>query len=373
MALSSAKRGWVAVGVFLLLLAASAGVYLELSKRAARRTARDAGSPIFAPSAQKPADAISLLAALPGNAPAIAFIDVGALRRLQDSPLPALLGLSGTKSREDPEYRQFVRETGFDYARDLERVAAAFWLDDPGETQQRPPRDYRIFIAADGRFDQAKIRAYALKSGKVHASGNQSIYEIRGDPAVSFAFLTPSRIAIVSGPHATEVIAGSHAKGSDPSFQARLDRVAVAPLFAVARTDGLPKTFFADLSSSREIENLARSVRSLTLAAQPQGKLLRLVIDGESSSGQNALAITTLLEIARMGASITLADPKTSSHLTSQQDTFLNMLVREAVVSRQDRWVRLSLDITPQMLGSDEMTSAAPERSKISPSGSPKP
>ena len=62
-------------------------------------------------------------------------------------------GLLGESSMSlEPEYKQFVEGTGFDYKRDLDSVVASF------------SRSGSYFIAR-GRFNWAKLRAYAVRQG----------------------------------------------------------------------------------------------------------------------------------------------------------------------------------------------------------------
>jgi hypothetical protein len=357
--LSSAERVWIALAALAMLATGGVEAYLYFAGRAASKETSEPGTPIYAASPAQAQRTLSVLAELPGDAPAVAYIDVESLRKLHASPLAGLLGLTGGKSPEDREYQQFVRETGFDYTRDLDRAAVAFWPDGLGEARAGATEDNRAFIVADGRFDEGKIRAYALKAGKVHVSGTENIYEIPGEPAVSFEFLSPRRIAIASGGRSTEFLVSSRSTARDPAFQTRIDRVAGASLFAVARTDSLPKSFYKNFHNSPQIEDLAQSVRSLTLAAQPEGDILKVVLDGESTSAKNALAITTVLEISRMGASAALSGPTTSGQFTNEQDVFLDALIRKSTISHQDRWVRLAFDITPSMLGGGNRTPPA--------------
>jgi len=182
---------------------------------------------------------------------------------------------------------------------------------------------------------------------------------VEGNPPVAFEFLAPTRIALTSGTKSQEWLLDSHVK-IDPSFRAQIDRVARAPLFAVARTEGLPNSFYANFNSSPQIESLARSVKGFTLAAQPQGDVLKVALEGETTSAQNALAITTLLEISRMGASMALSDPKTSARMTNEQAAFLDILIRQLKLTQEGRSVFLHLDITPSMLGDVQSGSGRP-------------
>ena len=105
-----------------------------------------------------------------------------ALRKLQNSPLAAILGLAGANPAEDHDYVQFKDDTGFDYTRDLNAVAIAYW---PAsfDSASKGLGENRVLAIADGRFDEEKIKAYALRTGKIVMRGNRSIYDVPGDPS----------------------------------------------------------------------------------------------------------------------------------------------------------------------------------------------
>ncbi len=73
----------------------------------------------------------SLLRALPPDATAVIYVDVAELR--QGAILKNLAGL-GASATVDPEYKQFVSETGFDYEKDLDRVGIAIQNAGGGES-----------------------------------------------------------------------------------------------------------------------------------------------------------------------------------------------------------------------------------------------
>jgi hypothetical protein len=333
--MTSAKRALIAITAVVCLGAAGAGYYVYRSSRPL--TATGSGS------------APDILSQLPPDAPAIAYVDFAALRRLQNTPLAAVLGLAKPGPAGDREYEAFVRDTGFDYTRDLDRVAIAFW---PANLSARAGEldDNRVIAIASGRFDKKRIEAYALRSGKVVTRGTRPIYDVPGNPPVAFAFLSPARIALASGGDADSLLAIPNMPARDPAMQQRITRVAGAPIFAVARTDNLPKSFYASFRNLPQLERLVRSVQGLTLAGQPDGNEIKTALDAECDSMKNAIEIATLLDGFRVVGSMALADPKTRRQLTGEQATFLNALVSRAVVSHHDRWVRLSLDITPAML-----------------------
>ena len=99
------------------------------------------------------ADRQTLLRALPGQAHSILYIDFDGLR---SAPFLAELLAWAPKPETDPGYEQFRRDTGFDYEKDLDRVALAF--DQQGASQI-------VYAVAAGRFDHKKMAAYAAKSG----------------------------------------------------------------------------------------------------------------------------------------------------------------------------------------------------------------
>jgi hypothetical protein len=85
-----------------------------------------------------------LLSRFPAEDAMALMVDVGSLRR------GGLL--EGSKSSSEPEYRQFVDGTGFDYRRDLDSLTASF------------SQSGSYFIAR-GRFHWDKLRDYTTRQG----------------------------------------------------------------------------------------------------------------------------------------------------------------------------------------------------------------
>lgn len=88
-----------------------------------------------------------MLSALPIARGTLLFLDVGALRKGGILEL-----ISGSKAAEEPDYRNFVAQTGFDYRTDLDAVAAVF---DSGQ----------VYVTVRGRFDWTQLAAYARAQG----------------------------------------------------------------------------------------------------------------------------------------------------------------------------------------------------------------
>jgi hypothetical protein len=297
-----------------------------------------------------------LISQLPAGAPAIAYVDVAALRQLKNSPLASLLGLAAPDPNEDREYQDFVRSTGFDYARDLDRAALAIW---PPKTESPPhaqenAQENEILAIADGRFDQQKIQAYALRSGTVVSQGKNSIYQVPDDPPVSFEFLSATRVILASGPNAKAHIIGTESPGLDPPIRALVDHVSGASFFVAARADGLPKSIYASMGQSPQIADMAKSIQGLTLAGRPNADNLDLALDAQCDSTKSALEISTLLGGLRIFGSLALSDSKTKKQMTKEQAKFLAALLAQVQIRQQENWVRITWEVTPQILTAAE-------------------
>src|SRR5215471_10634780 len=109
---------WIVLAV--LLVAGAITVAVLLRKRAAP-------------------DAVRLLP----NADAVLYVNLEPIRLLTD------LGKNPQKERE-PDYEEFVQETGFEPERDLDRAALAIHY---SNTPANPSRDTRYSEIMQGRFD----------------------------------------------------------------------------------------------------------------------------------------------------------------------------------------------------------------------------
>jgi hypothetical protein len=308
------------------------------------------GNKPAAPAPAHPGAPPSIFSELPAAAPVIGYADVADLRTLQNTPLAAVFGLAAPGPAEDREYRDFVVDTGFDYTRDLDKVAVAFW---PSNLMQPAAGigQNRLLAVADGRFDEKKIEAYALRSGKSFKEGSRTLYDVPGNPPVAFEFLSSTRILIASGQDPVSLLTMGSAPSTDAAVQARISRVAGAPIFALARTSDLPKSFYSNFKNSPQLEQLARSIQEVTMAAQPDGQNIHTVVDAQCDSMKNAIYISTLADTFRIVGRAELSDPNVRRQMTRQQDRFLTGLLSHANVSRDSNWVRLTFDVTPAMLG----------------------
>jgi len=350
--LSSAKRALIVIAVVLLcLIGAGVAYYFWQARPLPPIVTTVPGVPAAGP----PPD---ILSQLPADAPVVAYIDAASLRTLQNSPLAAALGLASPGPQADRDYASFVRDTGFDYTRDLDHAAIAFWPGSFGNS----PKDIdanRALAIADGRFDQQKIWGYLdrgpVVAGVVAPESPGSVRVVSGDPTISFEFLSPTRIALASGDRDDMVrkladIYLKHYGTRDSAMQSRIRRVGGAPMFAVARTDRLPQSIYAPLHNSPQLEQIARSVQAITLAGQPDRDNLKITIDAECDALKNAVQLAFLLETGKMAGSMALSDPHTRRQMTPEQYVFLQALLARATINHQNKLVRVTLQITPDML-----------------------
>jgi len=286
------------------------------------------------------ANSTDLVHQLPAGASAVVFVDVAALRR--SSFANELAALAPT-SAQDPDYTEFVRATGFDYSRDLDQVAVALW-------PQNSPTS--VFALAKGRFNQTKIKRYALRNGHRIKFPFMDIYEVREENSprtIRLTFLPPDEIALADGPAIPQLFISQVAVRLDPEMSARVARVSGAPIYAVARTPDLAKDIGVDETHSAQLARLLQSVHNITLAGLPAGQNLKVAATAECDSTLNAFQLSTALEgLVWMGRAA-MADPKTQRQIGPQWPA-LDALLKAANISRDGHLVRLHLQITPQIL-----------------------
>jgi hypothetical protein len=313
-----------------------------------------------------PGTAPAMLSLLPPEAPYVIYADVHSLR--SSAFLNRLIALVPAPN-EDPEYAEFVRSTGFDYARDLDRVAIAIFPTTPLPT---------FVTFAEGRFDQQKIIAYALRTGKAEERDGHSVYILPsstpgGDVTVRFA--AADRIELVSLPHGN-VLAPRYS--SDPvgaAMKEKINGVAGSPLFAVVRMDAVPKDAAIGTFRIDAITSAMQGVKWLTLAAAPQGQDIRAVLEGECDSALDATQMNLALGGLRIMARGFLSEPATRRQFTPQGANALTKLVKQADISATGKQVQLAVSFTPEILDglAAPTPTTKPPSSTKAPAVAPKP
>jgi hypothetical protein len=326
------KRRWV-LGIMAVLLVGSL-VLLD-----AHWGRRDAGSGTH--------DA--LLSAMPPEASAVLFADLAELRR---APFAIEFYKWIPKNQADIEYAEFLRETGFDYERDLDRVAIATIKDE---------KESKLFAVAEGRFDRKKIEAYAAKSGTRETRGNRETFTVPLSDStrkISFTFLSKEEVALTDAGELAPFLAPLPDSADEREWRERFTREAGSPLFAVIRQNAAAGSALASRTpgglQSPQLSALLDQLQWITLAGKPQGHALRIVAEGECTSDQTARQLADLLNGVLVLAQAGLSGPKTRQQLDPRiRDAYLE-LIEGADISRFDRGrtksVRVVFDVTPKLL-----------------------
>lgn len=203
-------------------------------------------------------DAARLLSALPQDRATLLYLDVAALRK--DGILDLV---AGSKAAEDPDYRQFIEQTGFDYQTDLDAVAASFA---PGST----------YFAVRGRFRWKQLTSYAESHG---GHCRDTICTMAGsapDRNISFYPLESNILAMAVAAQPTAVTRIVAAPRGQPASAAPLP--AAGPLWM-----SVPPPVFENLDSFPDgtrsfLSPLARAAR-ITFAAGPKGNAIELRLE----------------------------------------------------------------------------------------------
>jgi hypothetical protein len=310
-----------------------------------------------------------MLALMPADASAVFFADFGSLRQ---APILAQLHAWAPKPQAELDYAQFVKDTGFDFERDLERIAIAV---------EKRGQDYKLFAILDGNFDHQKISAYALNDGSITRTGGREIFSV---PVVgtarkiSFAFLKSGRIALTNDSNLTVFLDPRKHSEDVAEWRARFERLAGSAVFAVVRQDA---ALGAALSAqapggyrSPQLSALLDQLQWITLAGKPENDRVRIVAEGECTAEATARQLADVLNGVVILAESGLNDARTRRGLDpAMREAYLELL-KTADVSKLDRGetksVRLIFEITPNLLeaaraSAKDSSPARPARPKL--------
>ena len=328
------KREWTAVATGALLGTATT-LFIHQFYTAKRSSARG-----------------DLLGMMPADAAAVLFVN---LTEVRAAPFVKQLFAWAPQPEPDDDYAKFLKETAFNYERDLDRLAIAF-----GKASE----DSTFFAMADGRFDHQRILALATTSGTVERRAGREIFAIpesSGAKKLYLTFLNNNRIALTDRGDLSQVLT-AQTQGSDDSreWRVRFERLAGAPVFAVIRPDAAPGTTLSAQAPggfrSPQLSSVLDQLQWITLAGKPENDRLRVVVEGESASEDNARRFADLLNGVLTLAETGLNDVKTRQQLDpSLREAYLALL-KSADVSKINRGdtksVRLVFEITPAFLES---------------------
>ncbi|MCC6344384.1 MAG: hypothetical protein IT166_19445 [Bryobacterales bacterium] len=228
---------------------------------------------------QRTPSVAELYARIPQDGRVITGIDARALRTAGILDL-----LAGGKGIEEPDYKQFVADTGFNYKQDLDQLLVASTR---GETH----------AWLNGRFDYSRLEAYARKQGGTCADG---ICRLNGSVPgryLSFSRYRAHTIAFASSadPEAVKRLLAAPSALSPPPLPSQ-------PVWFI-----LPTAVLTDESllptGTRSFATALAGARRVTLAIGPHGQRFEAALDvtyrdpGEARQAMRELqAATTLLQ-----------------------------------------------------------------------------
>ena len=289
------------------------------------------------------------LALMPSDASAILFVDFSELRQ---AAFIAQLYAWAPKPQTDADYAQFVKETGFDYERHVDRIAIAIL---------KHGQDSALFAIVNGKFDRQRISAYALKDGTSAKVGGREIFSVPLNGTakkISFAFLKNDRIAVTNDEDLTALFNAKKPSDDVSEWRARFERLAGSPVFAVFRQDAAVGTTLAAQAPgglrSPQLSTLLDQLQWITLAGKPENNLLRVVAEGECTAETTARQLADVMNGVVILAEGGLNEPKVRQQLDpAMHDAYMELL-KSADVSKIDRGdtksVRLVFEITPAFL-----------------------
>jgi len=213
-----------------------------------------------------------LLGSLPEGTGVLLFLNAAALR---DSGVlaPSL----GKTVNEEPEYRNFVSQTGFDCRTDLDQALVKF-------------TDRGTYMVVNGRFDWTSIMDYVLHSGGSCHNGFCRVLGSEENRRISFYPVRKHVLALAvsrDGYAANSIRLGSRSPRTEP-----LPPEPVwlrAPLSTIRNTEKLP-------AGTRQFARILEPADSvlLTLGADPSGFVAGMEVDCKSE--EDAAIVKTQLE-----------------------------------------------------------------------------
>lgn len=300
----------------------------------------------------------AVLYLMPGGSETVLFVDFSDLRQ---APFFADLLAWAPRPALDAGYDQFRRDTGFDYEKDLDRIAVAF---EKHGTQQV------FFAVANGRFDQKKIKDYAVKTGSVQKQSGTEILllPVTGSTEhISFTFLRNDLIALSNAADLSSFLKPPKTSES-ADWHARFERVAGSPFFVILRNDGITEAMGSQPGAqslaqratggltSPQLSSLLMQLQWISVAAKPQNDRLRIIAEGQGLEARSSRQLADLLNGVVLLARAGLGGLRTQQQIgNATRDAYLELL-KSVEVSRVDRddakSVRLMFDVTPQLLKS---------------------
>ena len=250
-----------------------------------------------------------------------------------------------------------MQATGFDYERDLDRVALAF---------NRQAQSPWVFAVAEGRFDRRKIEAYAARFSSLKTADGKTLFAVPisgSERKAYFTFLRDDRIAWTND---SSYFFQRPPSGSPQGWREHLSRVAGTPIFAVLQQDSVPASALAMAPGgfrSPQLATLLEQLQWISISGKPDGNLMRVVAEGESLTETTTHQLKDLLSGLVVMAEVGLNDAKTRKQLNPELRQGYLDLLQSADIQLIDRGtsksVRVVFEVNPKLLSAPSPTPQA--------------
>jgi len=218
-----------------------------------------------------------ILGLLPGGDVTTFFASVSALRSAGMLEL-----LAGSKAAEETDYKQFVKETQFDYTKDLETVAGT------------ADKEATYFVAR-GHFDWSKLRQYAMVHGGSCREDVCKMPTSTPERWTSFLPIQPDVLGVALSPNAAaaELLRPTRVVGpvAEPSTEPVWVEIAPSLLKNPLSLPLAVRIFAVSLQSVGPV------IFSLGRAAERSGAVFNVQLDAQCPSQATAEATRNQMEI----------------------------------------------------------------------------
>ncbi len=222
--------------------------------------------------AKRRSSTADLISSLPPGESVLLYVDFQALRQAGIIDL-----FAGSKVAQEPEYRAFVEQSGFDYQEDLDSALVSF-------------RGESVYFLLRGRFDWEVLNAYVTRQGGVCRNTYCRVAGSAPERKISFFPLRSTIMAMAVGND--EWAAASIRAGNRDASQFRVPGRPVwlfVPASALAAGDKLP-------AGTRLFARALGGAEQTFISLGPQGDGFEAVLDVTCKSPQEASALVAQLE-----------------------------------------------------------------------------
>jgi len=256
------------------------------------------------------ADTAGLLDRLPTDNAYVLYLDVEALRKAGLLDL-----LDRSKVPEEPEYKKFVADSGFDYRVDLDSALVSF-------------RPEGVFMLIRGRFDWKALTSYVQAQGGACLNAFCRTSGSTPDRHISFLPLRPGvmGLAVSSDDWAAMELTRKRPKPDAIAIPKQPVWLWV-PSGRLADVDNLP-------AGTRQFARAMQGAESIVLSVGANGDHYEAVLDVTSRSAPDAATLVSHLEGITSFLKKMIAEEK---HPPNPQD--LSGVLTAGVFERQDRRV----------------------------------